>query len=100
MQPSSMLNACGSGAHEPRADWLLTRCSHAPAASQIAESPRSLVDADHGGAREHGRKHTDDCHHAEELVASLLAAVLVQPPSAAAAAKSCGWAVRFDNQRQ
>ena len=88
-------------AHTSHATIGRSHAAHTlPAADQIAESPLSLVDAERGGAREHGSKHTDDCHHAEELAASLLAAVLVQPPSAAAAAKSCGWAVRFDNQRQ
>ena len=88
-------------AHTSHATIGFSHAAHTtPAASQIAESPRSLVDAQRGGAREHGSKHTDDCYPAEELAASLLAAELVQPPSAAAAAKSCGRAVRFDNQPQ
>ena len=78
-------------AHTSHATIGFSHAAHTtPAASQIAESPRSLVDAQRGGAREHGSKHTVDSHHAEELATPPLAAKLVQPPSAAAAAKSCG----------
>ena len=70
-------------AHTSHATIGRSQAAHTlPAASHIAESPHSLVDAERGGAREHGSKHTDACHHAEELAESLLAAVLVQPPSA------------------
>ena len=94
IKPQSVLNACGSRAHELLHDTTITRCEHDWPRRPISQNRRShgLVDAKPSIAHDDGSDHTDDCKRADELATLLQTTKLLQPQSAAEAAKPCGGA--------